>query len=603
VGRKRGCLNLSVSFTGFLHISCAILLIFCGLCSIQGMAEQSPDVRLVVYSAQNESGGYEPVPPEVILPDNITYSLRCPELGFITVDTDPNKTEYITNELLNLPWVDEIERDALRISGTVQYDEKITNNSPDQWAYSRIGIHNVRKPTQNLSICTIAVIDTGADFDHPDIGKLIRGYDWVEQDSRPEDIDGHGTALSDIVSQIGGFISSPANNSTLSIIAERIGATNVSLPASHSALAITHATDAGAGIILMGYGGTEPSLAEERAITYAKEKGVLLIAPAGNEDSNTVHYPSDNFNVISVGSVAKTDGLSYFSNYGIYTELVAPGEDLISACTKNGYCMSSGTSFAAAQVAGVAGRIKNEYPGLTADEIRSILQTTATDLGRTGRDIYYGYGLLNAPDAMKAAEELRLQKTLKEFSSGNNFFEMKRNLGQKNSTLYDLTLNKGWNFVSIPAPLRSQKTCRDLFSKVNTDSHTIWTYRGVNSEWMPHNPDISPVPMEGILVFSDKLVSVPLVLETNRNSSKGVSPGWNLIGSPSLTEISACDLLTGSNSTWVSILQFNGTRQQYDPAIISGAQGTFADTRKIQPFSSFWIYMETNGTFIRSSAS
>ena len=598
VGLRLGCLKKSGCFLKPMMMGFIGILLLCGLISPVSGAD-SGDVRLIVYAAPNETGGYEPVPPDVPLVENVTYSLRSPLLGFVTVDTDPNETEYITNELLNLPWVHEIEPDAQRKSGSVTKDELITNSSPDQWALVRTGVDTARRSGANTSICKVAVINTGADITHPDAGTFDRGYDWAGQDSRPEDLDGYGTALCGIISLIAGNISQNSTNSSLILIPERIGVTGTDLYASRSALAIVHATDAGADIILMGYGGTEPSRAEDRAIAYAKEHGVLLIAPAGDEDSNTMHYPSDHFDVISVGSVAKTDGLSYFSNYGIYNELVAPGEDIITPCLNRSYCRGTGTGFAAAEVAGVAALIKNAYPGMSSEEIRSLLQSSATDLGRTGRDIYYGYGLLNAPAAMKAAEDLTLQKTLIAFNSGNSSREMRRALGSGNSTLHELQLVPGWNFVSIPAPLRSQKTCRDLFSKVNTDGHTVWTYKGAG--WTAQNPETSPEPLDGLLVYSDSPTSVPLVLNMNANSTKTVEKGWNLAGSPFLKETPARDLLSSNKSSWVSILPFNVSTQQYDPAIISEAEGRFSDTRNISPFTSFWIFMDTNGTFIRSS--
>lgn len=562
-------------------------------------ADTPKDIRLIVFSSPNSSGGYEPVPPDVPLPENITYSLRSPELGFVVIDTDPNETEYISNQLLNLPWVEDLERDVERTSGKITSSEERYNNSSDQWGFHRIGIDSIPISEINQTPCKIAVIDTGINRTHPDIGTIGGGYDWVNQNSVPEDLDGHGTALAGIITQIAGNSSSPDSNCSVQLIPERIGLSHESLPSSFSALAIAHAADADADIILMGYGGSEPSLAEERAIAYAHTKGALLIAPAGNEDSNTMHFPSDDFDVISVGSIAKTDGLSYFSNYGIYTELVAPGEEIVVANSDGGYSIGTGTSFAAAEVTGIAVLLKSVYPALTADEIRSVLQSSATDLGRTGRDIYYGYGLVNAPSALKSAADVNLQKTLNSYSNENKR-QVRRIQEQGSYIAHSLPLVTGWNYISFPAPLRSQKTCRDLFSQINTDGHTIWTYRG-NSGWTSYEPDASPIPLEGMLVYSEKSSSVPLILENSSSVSLIGRKGWNLVGSTLISDISAKELLKGSNLSWVSILPFNASTQQYEPAIITGAEGTFTDTRIIHPYSAFWIYLDADGTFIRST--
>ncbi|NLV25598.1 MAG: S8 family serine peptidase [Methanomicrobiales archaeon] len=601
VGRSCECLNVSDSCSS-LRLVTGIILLLSVLTGLVLADDEPSSVRLIVYSASNASGGYDPVPPDVNLPENMSFSLRSPELGFIALDIASNKTKFITNELLNIPWVTEVEVDAERFSGRIEKDELINNSSPDQWAFSRIGI-NSEHGKKNLSPCSVAIIDTGTDSNHPNVGMVISGYDWVDQDSKPEDSDGHGTALSSIVSMIADNASSSKYGSSLSIIPERIGVDGTMMSASCSALAIAHASDLGADIILMGYGGSKPSLAEERAIQYATEKGCVLIASAGNEDSNTMHFPSDNFEVISVGSVAKSDGLSYFSNYGIYTELVAPGEEIISACPNLSYCKGSGTSFAAAEVAGITALVHAAYPGLSSDEIRQVLQSSAIDLGRVGRDIYYGYGLVTLPGAIQAAESLTLQKTLKAFSMNNMTPEIRRNGGFQNTTIHSLSLSPGWNFVSIPAPLKSKKTCRDLFSKINTDSHTIWSYEGGNSGWVPHDPDKTLPPLHGILVYSDKVTSVPLVLDTKGTITMNVTKGWNLVGSPVHTIMSARELPFGDRFSWVSILPFNATNQQYDPAIIRGANGRYGDDRNIQPFSAFWTYLNSDGFLVSSSGS
>lgn len=600
VGQSSGCLNISECYRYFC-LSTGIIILLYLLLGAVATADPESTVRLVVYSSPNDTIGYNPIPPDVSLPPNLTYSLRSSSLGFIVVETRPNETEYMTNELLNLPWVFEVEPDAPRISGSISKDETITNISPDQWAFSRMGV-NIPNNKINVSPCTVAIIDTGVDYTHKDLRGIGRGYDWVSQDSRPEDSDGHGTALSGIVSVIAGkpgSNASPKNTPPLTIIPERIGKDGNTMYGSLSALAIGHAAENGADIILMGYGGTQPSLAEERAISYAVQKGCLLIASAGNEDSNTMHYPSDNFEVISVGSIAKSDGLSYFSNYGIYIELVAPGEEIISTCHNNSYCKGFGTSFAAAEVAGVAAYLLESYPLLSSSDIRTILQTSATDLGRVGRDIYYGYGVVTLPKALETTEKFRLQKTLQEFSVGNMTKELRRNGSPRNSTLYSLSLVKGWNFISIPAPLMSGKTCRELFSKVNTDSHTIWSYTGTDNGWMPHQPDETLTPLNGTLVYTDNPVSIPLVLDTSKNVTRNLTKGWNLVGLPVLTDVSARNLTVNDKSAWISILPFNATMQRYDPAIINGATGRYADTRDIQPFTSFWIYLDSDNMSIR----
>lgn len=599
VGKRLRFLRRSECSTqAIIRIFLVITFIVAGILPV--MADDSETVKLIVYSSKNDSSElYNPIPPDVPLPPDIIYSHRSPELGFIVVNTDPNETVWITNELLNMPWVHAVEKDADRVSGAIIRDAENVSNILEQRAFSRIGLDTLVNNISTAKPCRIGLIDTGIDTRHHEFSHTnISGYDWALQSNVVYDTDGHGTALAGIVTIIG-TISTPDREFPIEIIPQKIGVSSDTLSGVLSALAIVNATDLGADIILMGYGGTEPSLAEERAIAYAGEKGILLIAPAGNNDSNTVHYPSDNPGVISVGSIGNTDGLSYFSNYGIFTELVAPGEDIITTCPDDSFCIGSGTSFAAGEVAGIASLLMSAVPGLTGDEVRLILQRSATDLGRTGRDIYYGYGLINGEAAFKDAQNIKLQKTLKSYSLLPSAKYNKRNQNIRSSIQKMLELHSGWNFVSIPSPLRSGKTCKDLFSMVNTDSHTIWTYRLSDGGWLSKLADDTITPLEGILIYSEKPTSVPLIMEYQVNVSFPLTKGWNLVGSPSHEILSARDAFDSDNLSWVSLLGFNASLQQYESAIINGASGKYSDTRDVSPLSSFWIYANSDGIITR----
>jgi len=596
VGVKTRYLKRSVCFI-FTIIALALIIFSTTVFAEVLISDKSVNTRIVVYSGSNTSGGYLPIPPDVPLPPNITYSYRSPELGLIIVDTNSNETTSITNEILNLPWVYEVERDALRQSYTLKRPDSDEKILPDQKIFSRVGLDKTEPEKINLSDCKIAVIDTGFDKEKvANFSVLNQGYNWASNNSNMQDEDGHGTTLFGLLNSVSEFVSGNTNASMLSVFSEKIGDNSSSLSGAMSALAISHASDSGADIILMGYGGSEPSLAEERAVKYAANKGALLIAPAGDDDSNTVHYPSDNDEVISVGSIAATDGLSYFSNYGIYTELVAPGEK-IQPFSQNDSCIETGTGYAAAIVCGIAGLVKETNPGLNSEEIRQVLQNSAKDLGRTGRDIYYGYGVVQADKALISASDLSLQKSVRAYSQKYNN-SIKRQMAESgNTSTYSLELKPGWNFISVPGDLHSGKSISDVFSRVNTDGHTIWGYE---KRWVAKKPGDLFLPISGILVFSERNEKIPLVYNNSSSLSHKVEKGWNLVGSPSTDIKSAKDLLKSNNLSWVSLVPFNSTRQQFDPAIINGSSGTFSDSRTIAPFSSFWIYFNRNGTIIRS---
>jgi subtilisin family serine protease len=145
----------------------------------------------------------------------------------------------------------------------------------------------------------------------------------------------------------------------------------------------------------------------EEACNNAYNSGVLLIAASGNDDKPIVMYPAAFASVIAVGAVDQSDNRAWFSNYG-YPELefAAPGVDINSTFPPDTYLVDSGTSYAVPHVTGTAAlifgsKVDPEYDANSngrwdSSEVREKLKDTALDLGQSGKDGYYGYGLVNA---------------------------------------------------------------------------------------------------------------------------------------------------------------------------------------------------------------
>ncbi|MDD1727687.1 MAG: S8 family serine peptidase, partial [Methanospirillum sp.] len=435
---------------------------------------------------------------------NCTIVQRAPQLNFLVVQVPVNNSTYYQNELLKIPGVLNIEPDVIRIPEILSPFSSLSSSATlvsDQWAFNRTNLQSARSLIRNETPpVTIAVLDTGVNISDTDLLPILNphGFDWVENRSLVQDTDGHGTYLSGIL-----YAMTRGENSTegvnISLIPERVGTNASGIYASCSAAAIYHAADNGAQIILMGYGGSEQSPAEEAAITYATGKGCILIAPAGNDASNEGHYPSDYSDVISVGSTANSDGLSYFSNYGIFVDLVAPGENILSTGTNNSVISATGTSPAAVMVTGAAALVKSANPELNRDQIIGIITSSARDLGRTGCDIYYGSGLLNIDAAVRESIKQRTNlinttatQTLTINSShlrphqhlnSSASTSIKRSISSEKVSV-EIPLSSGWNFVSIPSFPASGKTSKDLFQGINTDGHTIWKYDAVRQDWI-----------------------------------------------------------------------------------------------------------------------
>jgi len=275
-----------------------------------------------------------------------------------------------------------------------------TPNDPywdQQWGPAMIKCPKGWDKTKGSKSVKIAIVDTGVDYAHEDIAAnyVEGGYDFVNDDNDPKDDNGHGTHCAGIAAGVMNNNKGIAGVAQVSIMAEKVLDADGYGYISDVADGIIHAADHGADIISMSLGGPGSS-AEEDACNYAWSKGVLLVAAAGNDGRSEVSYPAGYDSVIAVGAIDSNGKKCDFSNYGEKLELVAPGEAIISSIPGDNYEFYSGTSMATPHVAGVAALIKSLYPDYTNQQIRNLLRSTADDLGDPGKDIYYGYGRVDA---------------------------------------------------------------------------------------------------------------------------------------------------------------------------------------------------------------
>lgn len=247
----------------------------------------------------------------------------------------------------------------------------------------------------------------GWDFvDAPELAQIaIQDGDYLDQDNDPSDESGHGT-------HVAGIIGAAANNSEgiagicweVKLMILRAGFRTTIGPGylqdDDAAAAIIYAVDNGAHIINLSWGSSTYSPIIADVCQYAYDRGVVVIASAGNVPGPEIMYPAKLNTTISVGAVNNSLNLTGFSSYGPELDLVAPGEFILSTYLEQSdgslYHRSSGTSMSAPFVAGVTALLLAQEPGLSVDEVRSRLFSSATDLGTTGFDNTFGHGLLNA---------------------------------------------------------------------------------------------------------------------------------------------------------------------------------------------------------------
>lgn len=291
-----------------------------------------------------------------------------------------------------------------------------TPNDPDwssQWAPKAICADKAWDIVNGSESIKIAIVDTGVDYNHEDLRDNYddSGYDWVNNDDDPMDDNGHGTHCAGIASAVMDNGLGIAGVSQVKIMAEKvlnrwgIGSTwNV-------VRGIVHAVQSDAKIISMSLGSHTPSKTLRKACLYAWKEGCILVAAAGNDGRRGICYPAKFRTVICVGAIDEKNKRCSFSNYGAQMELVAPGEHILSTYPDDKYVYMSGTSMATPFVAGVAALVWSQNASLRNQDVRKILARTADDLGNAGWDIEYGFGRVDADEALATACTLSVSQT------------------------------------------------------------------------------------------------------------------------------------------------------------------------------------------------
>ncbi len=337
---------------------------------------------------------------------------------------------------------------------------------PIQWHHELLHMPEAWDITTGDAAVIVAVIDTGVLLTHPDLqGRLLPGYDFISDAARSNDGDGidphphdagdmpagytpsyHGTHIS-------GLLGARTNNTTgvagvtwqTRIMPLRVaglgGATDADI-AQAILFAAGLPNSSGtvppepAHIINLSLAGPGFSQTVHEAMQAAQAQGVIVIAAAGNDDTTVPYYPASYSGVISVTALDKAANKAWYANTGSTIDVAAPGGDLTADVDGDGasdgilstsgnmdgessYRYATGTSMAAPQVAGVVALMLGMQPELTAADIDLLLagthpetsQSITVDLGLTGRDDVFGYGMLDAENAVEAARSIAGHQT------------------------------------------------------------------------------------------------------------------------------------------------------------------------------------------------
>ncbi len=339
----------------------------------------------------------------------------------------------------------------------------------EQWALNKIKAFDAWNITGGSDTVILGIIDTGIDYDHPDLKNQIfinqgeigidingkdkrsngidddgngfvddyRGWDFTDRagfpfdstggdylnwDNNPYDDQGHGTYIS-------GITAAQTNNLIgIAGVAPKIKILNLRAfdPGGFGeeddvAAAILYAVKMGCKVINMSFGDDAFSYVLRDVIRYAYSQNVVLVASAGNSGSDTPHYPSGYSEVICVGNSTEQDYVAGSSNFGSTIDLVAPGSSIITTAKNFSYASISGTSASAPFVSAAAALILS-LQNFTNEEVKQIIKSTTDDIDEAGWDLRSGAGRLNLFKALTvtAPSAIKFYTPTQDFATSEN---------------------------------------------------------------------------------------------------------------------------------------------------------------------------------------
>ncbi len=264
----------------------------------------------------------------------------------------------------------------------------------------------------------IVVLDTGYNYNHRELSSsYLGGKDFVNNDNDPFDDNGHGTHVAGIITADGVDSNAKGVAPAAGIISGKVLDASGSGYFSDVVAAIYWAVDGEDGVagtaddfnadgISISLGTAKPYVYKgfcdnvipdlTNAIKYAKDRNVLVVVAAGNSGRAGVSLPGCISYSTTVGAVDSSSKIASFSGIGNAVDITSPGVSLYSTWLGTSYKLASGTSMATPVVSGAVALIKSAHPEYTAAQVQDALFRTAKDLGRTGLDSSYGWGLVNA---------------------------------------------------------------------------------------------------------------------------------------------------------------------------------------------------------------
>lgn len=310
-------------------------------------------------------------------------------------------------------------------TGSVAYAEPLyiqkmdfTPNDPDvglQYQFAKISAYTAWDVWKGDTNTVIGIVDSGTDWDHPDIQANLKlnyadpidgidndndgfidnfhGWDVSENDNDPMNVNSthgaHVTGCAAAVTDNGVGVSGPAFNCRILPIKASLNSSTTNIDNGYDG--IVYAADHGANVVNCSWGRSGgASQFEQDIVNYAVlDNDVVLVAAAGNGGVEEDHFPSSYDNCISVASTNSNDGRSSFSSYSFNVDVCAPGSNILSTDYNNTYSTQSGTSMASPIAAGCAAMIKSKFPSMNALQVAEQLRVTSDNIYSIGSNVAF----------------------------------------------------------------------------------------------------------------------------------------------------------------------------------------------------------------------
>jgi len=477
---------------------------------------------------------------------------------------------------------------------------------------------------------TIAVLDGGVDYNHPDLdpgdrSRIIQGYDVADNDGNPMDdiasgkgFAGHGTLVAGVAGAITdnnqGIAGVMWNTQIMPVKVaftngpwwDPFGWTEGSSFRTQSAEGVDYARTNGADIINMSFGSPDRPGTIERffignplgeAAYNAYRQGLVVVSASGNNSQDQVGFPAISAGVISVGNTTIFDNLNSGSNYGPNLDLVAPGTNYPSTERGGSVTNVTGTSYSAPMVSGVAGLILSESRdrglGLTNDDVEHLMEQTAEDLGPSGKDDQYGHGRINAFKALQALQPPNeVEQAVHTGGSGTKVYDDDQVIFYDNGLPTGVA--SGTYFTDI-----YEVTGRVTFDHYYAEPPLVWIRERSTKGWDVANPqsEMPDVTISNVTNTGFDFKTFVYDIESNINGQRigwapatpsGVKIAYTAIGErdtpPLSASISGPSLIdSGTSGTW--------------SASYSGGTGSVSYSWEYQnPGSSTWSSASCTGS-------